>query len=387
MEHYFLARFSEFLSFHLYQEPSMNKFAHTFSPLNIRNLVIPNRIVFPPTVTGYSNPDGSVSHRQERFYRDIAKGGIGMVIVGATAISPEGVGWAGNTRIDRDEHVKGLESLFDVIKAEGAAAGIQLYHAGSKMTNLRTGGLDLVAPSAIEHPEGSGVPHELTIKEIHQLEEAFVKATGRAFAAGADFVEFHGAHGYLINQFLSPLFNKRTDEYGGSLENRARFGLNIIKRAREVVGPNPVMGIRISAVEFTEGGYQIEDAQNFCRWFVDEGIDFIDVSAEMTPEGVDEMFKGRFISFASSIKDVVNVPVICVGAIKSLERIEEILEQGHADMVALCRALIADPELVTKTLNGKAEDITECVDCFECGISIGEDDGDGMTCPQNPDLP
>jgi len=366
----------------------MNKFAHTFSPLNIRNLVISNRIVFPPTVTGYSNPDGSVGPRQESFYRDIAKGRIGMVIVGATAISPEGVGWVGNTRLDRDEHVKGLKSLFNVIKAEGSAAGIQLYHAGSKTTNRRTGGLDLVAPSAIEHPEGSGgIPHELTIKEIHQLEEAFVKATERAFAAGADFIEFHGAHGYLINQFLSPLFNKRIDEYGGSLENRARFGLNIIKSAREVVGPDPVMGIRISAVEFTEGGYQIEDSQKFCRWFVDEGIDFIDVSAEMTLEGVDEMFKGRFILFASSIKDVVNVPVICVGGIRSLERIEGILEQGHADMVALCRALIADPELITKTLNGKAEDITECADCFECGISIGEDDGDGMTCSQNPNLP
>ena len=199
--------------------------------------------------------------------------------------------------------MEGLESLFNLIKAEGSAAGIQLYHAGSKTTDRRAGGLDLVAPSAIEHPEMSGgVPHELTIKEIHQLEEAFVKATERAFAAGADFVEFHGAHGYLINQFLSPLFNKRIDEYGGSLENRARFGLNIIKRAREVVGSAPVMGIRISAVEFTEGGCQIEDSQKFCGWFVDEGIDFIDVSAEMTPEGVDEIFKAGFVSFASSIK-------------------------------------------------------------------------------------
>ncbi|MBW1901100.1 MAG: NADH:flavin oxidoreductase [Deltaproteobacteria bacterium] len=365
----------------------MNRFDHTFTPFNIRSLVIPNRIVFPPTVTGYSNPDGSVAHRQETFYRNIAKCRIGMVIVGATAIAPEGVGWMGNTRIDRDEHVKGLSRLFDVIKAEGSVAGIQLYHAGSKTNTRRTGGIDMVAPSAIEHPEGKGVPLELTLSEIHQLEEAFVKATERAFAAGTDFVEYHGAHGYLINQFLSPLFNKRTDEYGGSLENRARFGLNIIKRAREVVGTDPVIGIRISAVEFTEGGYPIEDSKKFCRWFVDEGIDFIDASAEMTPEGVAEMFKGRFIPLASSIKDVVNVPVICVGAIKSLERIEEILEQGHADLVAVCRALIADPELITKTLNGKAEDITECVDCFECGTSIGEDDGDGMKCPQNPDLP
>ncbi len=365
----------------------MNRFTHSLSPLNIRSLVIPNRIVFPPTVTGYSNSDGSVSHRQESFYKSIAQGGTGMIIVGATAVAPEGVGWMGNTRIDRDEHIEGLERLFKVIKAEGSAAGIQLYHAGSKTTARRTDGLDLVAPSAIEHFEGSGVPHELTLKETHQLEEAFVKATERAFAAGADFVEFHGAHGYLINQFLSPLFNKRSDEYGGSLENRARFGLNIIKRAREVVGPEPVMGIRISAAEFTEGGYQIEDSRKFCKWFVDEGIDFIDASAEMSPEGAEEMFKGTFVKLASSIKDAVNVPVICVGAIKSLERIEEILAEGRADLVAVCRALIADPEMITKTLNGKEEGIVECLDCFECGVTMGDDDGDGMKCPQNPSLP
>jgi len=310
-----------------------------------------------------------------------------MIIVGATAVAPEGVGWMGNTRIDRDDHIEGLERLFNLIKAEGSVAGIQLYHAGSKTTKNRTGGLDLVAPSAVEHPEGSGVPHELTVKEIRQLEETFVKAAKRAFAAGADFVEFHGAHGYLINQFLSPLFNKRTDEYGGSLENRARFGLNIIKRVREVVGPDQVLGIRISAVEFTEGGYQIEESQKFCRWFVDEGIDFLDVSAEMTPEGVDEMFKGAFLGFASAIKEAVDVPVICVGAIKSLERIEEILGEGRADMVAVCRALVADPGLITKTLKRKEADIIECLDCFECGVTIGDDDGDGMKCPQNPDLP
>ncbi len=365
----------------------MNQFANTFAPLNIRHLVIPNRIVFPPTVTGYSGSDGSVTHRQESFYRNISRGGVGMVIVGATAVAPEGVGWRGNTRIDQDDHVKGLTRLFDVIKSEGSVAGIQLYHAGSKTTDRRTGGLDLVAPSAIEHFEGTGVPRELTIKEIHQLEEAFVKSTERAFAAGADFVELHGAHGYLVNQFLSPLFNKRTDEYGGSLKNRARFGLNIIKRAREVMGPDPVIGIRISAVEFTEGGYPIEDSQKFCRWFVDEGIDFIDASAEMTPESVDEMFKGTFLKLASSIKDAVKVPVICVGAIKSLGRIEEILSEGRADLVAVCRALIADPQMITKTLNGNEGDIAECIDCFECGVTIGEDDGDGMKCPQNLELP
>ena len=365
----------------------MNQFSRTFTPLNIRDLVIPNRIVFPPVVTGYSKPDGSVSRRQDAFFGNIARGGIGMIIVGATAIAPEGVGWMGNTRIDQDEHIQGLERLFNVIKAEGSVAGIQLYHAGSRTTHRRTKGLEMVSSSGIEHPYGSGVPRELTITEIHQLEEAFAKATERAFAAGADIVEFHAASAYLINQFLSPLYNRRSDEYGGSLENRARFGLNIIKRTREMVGPDHVIGIRICAEEFTEGGYRIEESRKFCRWFEDEGIDFIDATAEVTPEGMEEMFKGTFLQLASAIKDAVTVPVICVGAIKSVERIEEILAQDQADLVAVCRALIADTELVAKTLNGKEEDIVECLDCFDCGTTLGDDDGDGMRCPQNPDLP
>jgi len=365
----------------------MNRFVHTFAPLKIRDLVIPNRIVFPPVVTGYSDSDGSVGHRQESFYGKLAEGGIGMIIVGAAAVAPEGVGFVGNTRIDQGDHIKGLKSLFDVIKAEGSVAGIQLFHAGSKTTSRRTGGLDLVAPSSFEHPEGSGVPCELTIEEIRQLEEAFVKAAERAFAAGADFVEFHGAHGYLINQFLSPIYNKRTDKYGGSLKNRARFGLNIIRRTREVVGTAPVIGIRISAMEFMEGGYALEDSQSFCKWFVDVGVDYLHVSAGMTPAGVEEMFKGTFLEFAAAIKRTVDVPVICVGAIKSLERIEAILSEGLADLVAVGRALIADPALINKTLNGKEDDIVECLDCFECGVTMGDDAGDGMKCPQNPDLP
>lgn len=280
-----------------------------------------------------------------------------------------------------------MERLFDLVKAEGSVVGIQLYHAGSKTTKRRTGGLDLVAPSAVEHPEGSRMPHALTTKEIHRLEEAFVTATKRAFAAGADFVEIHAAHGYLINQFLSPLYNKRIDEYGGSLENRARFGLNIIKRAREVVGTEPIIGIRISALEFMEGGYALEDSQSFCKWFANEGVDYLHVSAGMTPAGVEEMFKGKFPEFAAAIKRAVDVPVICVGAIKSLERIEEILSEGRADLVAVGRALIADPALINKTLNGKEDDIVECLDCFECGVTMGDDAGGGMECPQNPDLP
>jgi len=365
----------------------MGKYNLVESSLRIKNLVVPNRIVFPPFVTGYSNPDGSIGDRQIRFYKSLAKGGVGMIIVGATAIAPEGIGWMGNTRIDRDDHINGLKKLFQEIKSDHGVAGIQIYHCGISTNERRTGGLPLVAPSPLSYSDQIKTAHELSIEEINRLEAAFVKGIERAFMAGADFVEIHGAHGYLINQFLSPLTNKRSDEYGGSLVNRARFAINIIEGARNAVGKDAVIGIRIGADEFSEGGYTLEQSKPFCKWFVDKGVDFIHVSAGMTEKGVQEMYNGAFVKLSSEIKKVVNVPVICVGAIKNMVRAEQILSEGSADLVALGRALVADPELVNKSFNGEEEDIVECLDCWECISTMGDDNGDGMQCSQNPDLP
>jgi 2,4-dienoyl-CoA reductase-like NADH-dependent reductase (Old Yellow Enzyme family) len=355
--------------------------------VEIRNLHMSNRIVFPPFVTGYSNADGTISDRQIRFYTDIAKGGAGMIIVGATAVAPEGAGWMGNTRLDTDGHVPGLKKLFDAVKREGSAAGIQLYHAGISTNTRRTVGLPLVAPTALACPDGSGQAHELTQNEITILEEAFVKASVRAFSAGADFVEIHCAHGYLINQFLSPLTNKRTDEYGGSPENRARFALNIIGKTRQAVGNERVIGVRIGADEFAEGGYTIDYARTFSPWMVTAGADFIHVSATLTPQGMNEMYAGGFVKLSAAIKEVVDVPVICVGAVKNLQKAEEILAAGAADLVAVGRAMVADPALVNKSFKGNEQDVMECLDCWECFSTMSDDDGSGMKCPQNTDLP
>jgi len=229
----------------------MNRFPKVLNnPLEIRDIVIPNRIVFPPIVTGYSNADGSIGDRQKNFYKTIAQGGVGLVIIGATAVTEDGPLTRRCSRIDKDDYIKGLSDLFATIKAEGSVAGIQLVHAGRQTNTRRTGGLPIVAPSAIPCPVNGVMPRELSINEIKNLENAFIQATERALEAGADFIEYHAAHGYLINQFLSPFSNKRSDEYGGSVENRARFALNIIKGARERIGVKPVLGFRISAVEF-----------------------------------------------------------------------------------------------------------------------------------------
>ena len=369
----------------------MKRFPHVFKPLEIKEVLIPNRIVLPPIVTGYSNLDGSISERQKTFYKTIAQDGVGLVIIGATAVTEDGPLTMGCSRIDKDDYIKGLSELFAIIKAEGSVAGIQLAHAGRQTNTRRTGGLPTVAPSAISCPINGVTPHELTLTEIKNIENDFVRASERALESGADFIEYHAAHGYLINQFLSPFSNKRTDEYGGSLENRARFALNIIKAARERVGTRPVLGFRLSAVEFIDGGLTIDESKKVCQWMVENGSDFIDVSAGISAVAWEirgkEMEKGTFVQIASSIKAVVDVPVICVGAVFSLEQAEGLLVKGSADLVAIGRAFIVDPRLITKTLQNQVDSIVECIDCRNCIHTIMDDDGNGMECSQNPDLP
>jgi 2,4-dienoyl-CoA reductase-like NADH-dependent reductase (Old Yellow Enzyme family) len=320
----------------------------------------------------------------------IAKSGVGLVIVGGTAVSQEGLLTIRCSRIDNHDHIKGLSGLFAVIKAAGSAAGIQLAHAGRQTNTYRTGGLPTVAPSAIACPVGGVTPRELSVEEIKNLEEVFVKATERALKAGAELIEYHAAHGYLINQFLSRFSNKRSDEYGGSLENRARFALNIIKRARKHLGEDPVLGFRISAVEFVKDGFTLEEAKKVGRWLVDHGSDFIHVSAGIPAVEWklrnEEMEKGTFVEFSASIKEVVEVPVICVGGITSLEQAERILERGAADLVAMGRALIADPRLIHKTLRNQEDSIVKCIKCRRCNEAIQDDEGNGMECSQNPFL-
>ncbi len=369
----------------------MNRFPHVFKPLKIKHIVIPNRIVLPPLVTGYSNPDGSIGERQRMFYKAIAKDGVGLVIIGATAVTQDGMLTMGCSRLDKDDHINGLAKLFSTIKAEGSVPGIQLAHAGRQTNTRRTEGLLTIAPSAIACPVNQVMPRELTVKEIENLERAFIQAAERALKAGAEFIEYHAAHGYLINQFLSPFSNHRTDEYGGSLENRARFALNIIKDSREQLGKTPVLGFRISGDEFVDGGLTLEESKKICQWMAANGADFIDVSAgisavdwEIRSKKIEE---GTYLEIASAIKKAVDVPVICVGGICSLDSAEKILAEGIADLVAMGRAFIADPELISKTLNGKESSIVECLNCRYCFQTIMDDDGNGMECNQNADLP
>ena len=363
----------------------MTAYPKVNEPLRIKDVTIPNRIVFPPVVTNYSAGDGSISEKQIDFYRKIAGAGVGLTIIGASGITSDGIA-SGMTRIDEDRYIPGLRRLFDVIREQGSVPGIQILHPG-RQTKSEITGRETVGASAIPCPLWGETPRELTIAEIEELEDAFAQAAGRAVEAGAEVIELHAAHGYLLCQFLSPLSNVRQDQYGGSLENRARFALNALDKARDMVGPNKVLGFRISADEFLEGGLNIGESRVLAKMMIDHSTDFIHVSSGTPasgPKRVEEMEAGTFVRLAGEIKEEVNVPVICVGWVTGPDRAEEILAEDTADMVAICRALIADHNLLKKYYEGRVQEVVECNHCGECSESLHDDDP--MRCAQNPDL-
>ena len=363
----------------------MAEFPRVNEPLKIKGVTIPNRIVFPPFVTNYSADDGSMADQQIDFFRKIAGAGVGLTIIGASGITPDRIA-KGMTRIDEDRFIPGLKRVFDVIKEEGSVPGIQIVHPG-RQTKFKVEGRDFVSASDVQCPFSGNIPRPLTIDEIEDLEEGFAQAARRALEAGAQFIEFHGAHGYLLCQFLSPLSNTRTDEYGGSLENRARFALNAIDRARDLVGPEPVIGFRISTEEFIDGGLNIDETRRLARMMVEHESDYVDVSAGSPASGpvrYEKMEAGTYVRLAGEIKKEVDVPVICVGWITGLDRAEEILAEGTADLVAIGRSLVADHDLLKKYYNDQVEDVVECIHCGSCLEAVFKNEG--MICSQNPDL-
>ena len=272
-----------------------------------------------------------------------------------------------------DHMIAGKYLLAQAIKDNGAVAILQLSHGG-RQCNPASNPLPAVAPSAVPCKVVQRMPHALTIPEIEEIEDAFAEAARRAKQASFDGVEIHGAHGYLICSFLSPYTNKRTDAYGGSLENRGRFARNIIRKMREKVGPDYLIGFRISASEGVEGGMNPEDACTFVR-SVEKDIDYVNVSAgnyeSMATHMIMPLYvpQGTLVPLAAAMKKAVSIPVITVGGLNA-ELGEKALEEGAADMVAFGRTLIADPELPKKIMEDRLEDIRPCCRGHEGCISL-----------------
>ncbi len=365
------------------------KFTKLFEPISIGTMQVRNRIVMAPVATRFNTPDGAVTQRVIDSYAERAKGGVGLIIVEATTVDwPVGKVGSCPLRLDSDKYIHGFRDLVEAVHAHGAKVAIQLQHVGGQ-TNLRnTEGAQPVAPSVVRFPRGD-TPRALTIAEIQHIEEEFADSILRAKTAGFDAVQIHGAHGYLVTQFHSPFFNKRTDIYGGSFENRMRFALELIEAAREKVGRDFPIIFRFSADEHITGGIQLEEAKRMAVRLEEAGIDAIDVSAGVHAARpwifpTMHMPRGCSVHLAGGIKDVVSVPVIVVGRLGDPLLAEQVLRDQKADMIAMGRPLLADPYLPQKAAAGRVEDICPCISCNACIDRMVN--GWSVRCAVNPEF-
>ena len=312
--------------------------AKLFSPYTVKGVTFKNRIVMAPMCMYSShNEDGHLQNWHRTHYTSRAVGQVGLIIVEATAVSPEGRISPQDLGIWNDEHIAGFQELAGLVKEHGAKIGIQLAHAGRKA--VLEG--EILAPSAIAFNEKSKTPKEMTKDDIAATIEAFKKGAERVKKAGFDVIEIHGAHGYLINEFLSPLSNKRTDEYGGSAENRCRFLREVIG-AVKTVWDGPLF-VRVSAHDYHEDGLTPEDYITFGNWMKEQGVDLIDVSSGAVVPARIDVYPGYQVKYSEAIKYGADIPTGAVGLITSPLHAEEILQNERADLIFLARELLRDP--------------------------------------------
>ncbi len=309
-----------------------------FQPYTIKNVELKNRIVMAPMCMYSShNEDGKIENWHRTHYTSRAVGGAGLIIQEATAVTPQGRISPQDLGIWSDDHLDGLTELVTLMKEQGAKTGIQLAHAGRKA--VLEG--DILAPSAIAFNDDMKTPVAMTIEQINETVTAFIQGAERARKAGFDVIEIHGAHGYLVNEFLSPLSNRREDEYGGSAENRYRFLKEIIDGVKTVWdGP---LFVRVSAKDYHEDGLDVDDYIIFSKWMKEQGVDLIDVSSGAVVPARIPVFPGYQVKPAERIKHEADIDTGAVGLITSGLQAEEILQNERADLILLGRELLRDP--------------------------------------------
>jgi 2,4-dienoyl-CoA reductase-like NADH-dependent reductase (Old Yellow Enzyme family)/NADPH-dependent 2,4-dienoyl-CoA reductase/sulfur reductase-like enzyme len=347
---------------------------HLFTSFDIKNCRLKNRIVMPGLASFLIADDGSITDKTVEHYRLRAAGGPAMVIVEACAVSPEGIVSPHQARIYDDRFVEGLTRIAAAMKAEGAVPAVQIHHGG-RQTSARVIHQQPVAPSPIPCPAIRGEVTPLTMDGIQALVEKFGDAARRAVAAGFELVEIHGAHGYLINQFLSRFSNIRDDAYGGDIAGRTRFAEEIVREVRERVGQAFPISFKISAMEFVKDGLDVDESIQILKILIHAGVDVVQVSAgnDATPEWICQpmfMEKACLSKYAGKIKQALNVPIMTVGRINDPLIADELIEKGMADLVCIGRGLLADPEMPKKAKEGRLEDIRRCIACNTCMESI-----------------
>ena len=358
------------------------KYPHLFSPIKIGNFEAPNRVCHVPTDISSANADGSVNQRVITYHEEIAKGGCGFIICGAsTPDKKTGRPTATCLAVDEDPLIPGLAELAEAMHRHGAKNSVQIQHPGRQSAWPRKGlisATDMVAdiPASAGHEvvyaqaeaKGKSI-RAMSVDEIYDLVEKFAEGAWRVQQAGFDSVELHGAHGYLIAQFMSPYVNKRNDRFGGSFMSRMRFPIEIIHTIQFKCGPDFPIGIRYSGEEWIEGGRMLEESVRAAELFEGHGVAFLDISAgifEMPGPTMDPMYypQGWNTYTADEIKKHVKIPVITSHTLRDPDYCEKILAEGKTDMVGLSRQLIADPYWADKANAGKKEEIRRCISCL-----------------------
>ncbi len=365
------------------------KLERLFTPITINGMTLKNRAVMPAMGTGYGNPDGTISDRLIAYLARRAQGGTGLIITEICAVDPRGKAFPNQIGAWSDSFLPGLTGLAAAIHREGGKIALQLHHAGRETFEQAAGAVP-EAPSAIPSAVLGQPCEAMSSERIADVIGAFAGAAARAKKAGFDAVEIHGAHGYLLNQFLSPFSNHRTDLYGGAEENRSRFVLEILSEVRKAVGPGFPIIIRVSADELIRGGYDLEFMKSLAPRLVAAGADVIHCSVGVysTPGNLSiasmDTAEGFNLFRARAVKEAAGVPVIGVGRINRPETAEQALAAGDADLISFGRQHLTDPDFVAKAEAGNFTEIRRCVACNQGCIERLSFEMKSVTCTFNP---
>ena len=352
-----------------------------FDQTTINGMKLRNRLVRSATWEGMCEQNGKPTEKLINCYRELAQGGVGLIITGYTFVRPEGKGLPGKMGIHNNNFEKEYKEMTGAVHDAGGKIAVQLVHAGGE-TDSANAGRQPLAPSAVKVDQFPEMPAELTKDEISDIVTAFGEGARRVKAGRFDAVQLHSAHGFLINQFLSPLTNRRTDEYGGSIENRSRFLLEVYQKVREIVGSDYPVLIKLNAADNLDGGLQIDDAVYAAEKLSAAGIDAIEISAGTPASGNENPARTQInkpekeaynLELARRIKEAVSCPVMVVGGFRSYEVAEKAVRDDGMDYISMARPLIREPGLPTRWLQGdrRPAECISCNSCFKPGLEEG----------------
>lgn len=353
-----------------------------FTPVKVGTVEISNRFVRSATHDFMAADDGSVTNKQVSLFKNLAKGEIGLIITGHAYIHPSGKASPNQTGVDADSLIKGLSRIARAVHRYPSRVFLQLSHAG-RQTKPRLCGCTPLAPSAVYEPVFKVMPKKMSRKEIQDVIENFIQGSRRALEAGFDGVQVHAAHGYLLSSFLSPYTNKRNDEWGGSLSNRARIIVEIIRGAKRLLGQQFPLIVKLNSEDFLNGGLTLKESLAAAKILEEAGADGIEISGGTSEAGRGSVWKGLlpedeegyFVRSASKFKKALRIPVFGLGGIRSLSVMAKIIIRGKADFISMSRPFIRDPYLVKKFHKDKIKK-SECISCNKCfnlrGISCAE---------------